>query len=80
MGHLITISLWQVAKSARTKNQYFRVLSTDIAYPILELAEDIVGWSPGESGVTELCEDTDSVRIGGVTPVSQRSPNCVRTS
>ena len=43
-----------MATSARTAFQYFRVLSTDVAYPILELAEDVRGWSPGESGVTRL--------------------------
>ena len=64
MGHITTISLWQVAKSAGTKYQYFRVLSTDIAYPILELAEDIVGWNPGESEVTKLCDDSVCVGVG----------------
>ena len=38
----------KVAKSGSTRYQYFRVLSTNISYPVLELATDVVGWEPGK--------------------------------
>ncbi|XP_070200699.1 cell surface hyaluronidase CEMIP2-like [Littorina saxatilis] len=39
---------FQVATSAKTTFQYFRVLSADAAYPKLELADSVIGWSPGD--------------------------------
>ncbi|KAK7098320.1 cell surface hyaluronidase-like [Littorina saxatilis] len=39
---------FQVAKSAATRDQYFRVMSTEAAYPKLELADDVIGWGDGD--------------------------------
>ncbi|XP_070199288.1 cell surface hyaluronidase-like isoform X2 [Littorina saxatilis] len=39
---------FQVAKSAKTTHQFFRVLTTHVAYPILELADTVRGWLPGD--------------------------------
>ena len=42
----------QVSKSTTEMFQFFRVVKEEAAYPVLTLAEEVVGWAEGESGVT----------------------------
>ena len=67
-----------MATSARTAFQYFRVLPTDLAYPILELAEDVIGWNPGESGVTRLSLYSVCVSVRARVCACVRMCVCVR--
>ncbi|KAK7090198.1 cell surface hyaluronidase-like [Littorina saxatilis] len=43
-----TERVFLVAKSFRSWVDCFQVITTDAAYPVLEMAEDIVGWEPGD--------------------------------
>ncbi|XP_076471805.1 cell migration-inducing and hyaluronan-binding protein-like [Babylonia areolata] len=40
--------VFQVATSARTVGDYFRVLQASAALPVLELADNVRGWQPGD--------------------------------
>ena len=41
----------QVSKSTSELYQFFRVVKEEAAYPVLTLADEVVGWEEGESGV-----------------------------
>ena len=41
----------QVSKSVSETTQFFRVVNDAAAYPVLTLAEEVVGWQGGRSGV-----------------------------
>ena len=41
----------QVSKSTSEMFQFFRVVKEEAAYPVLTLADEVVGWEEGESGV-----------------------------
>ena len=41
----------QVSKSTSELFQFFRVVKEEAAYPVLTLADEVVGWEEGESGV-----------------------------
>ena len=51
----------QVSKSCSEMTQFFRVVNDAAAYPVLTLAEEVVGWEEGESKALDFVNEADHV-------------------